>query len=129
MSSEGNAALADYAIRRGITKAQAATNLLNEYIYGIDRVPGVAPPAKRQSADSGYIYLLRNGKHYKIGKAKNADKRIKQFIPAPDTEIVFTRFVSNRHEAERLLHKRFASKRVSGEWFALSAADVMGIST
>lgn len=74
----------------------------------------------------GYVYLLKSGPAYKIGRAREVDARIKQIspvLPYP-VEVVHTIPSNNVVRAEAHYHQMFASKRLRGEWFDLSDADV-----
>lgn len=74
----------------------------------------------------GYIYLLKSGNLYKIGKAKDIEKRMKPFtVSFPATWSLEYYFQSNNYnKAELLLHKQFDNKRKVGEWFELNSEDV-----
>ena len=73
----------------------------------------------------GYIYLIKAGEHYKIGKSTNVAQRIRQFnLPFP-VEVVHIIAVSDMLWAEKHLHTRFTTQRVRGEWFLLAPKDVL----
>jgi hypothetical protein len=74
----------------------------------------------------GYIYLLRSGDAYKIGRARSVDDRVKQISPVMPypVEILHTIPSNNVVRAERELHQQFAPKRLKGEWFNLDERDV-----
>ena len=77
-------------------------------------------------SSSGWIYVLRAGDYYKIGRAKDPIDRYSQLATLPPwpTEIVTT-FECNEYEKmEKELHDLFSAKRANGEWFALDAEDV-----
>lgn len=74
----------------------------------------------------GYVYLLRgqNGL-YKIGLSKDAERRLKNFEGLPfDVDYICVIESEDMRGLEASLHKRFAAKRVKGEWFDLDAEDV-----
>jgi hypothetical protein len=127
LSKPGHDALSAYAMRRGITKAQAASSLVNEFIYGRERVPTAKQLPLLPASEAGQIYVLKAGRNYKIGKAKNAAQRIRCLRLPMKHKVVATFNVNNRHEAERRLHKKFSDKHVNGEWFRLTLADLSGI--
>lgn len=82
-----------------------------------------------RSQIDGYVYLLKSGPAYKIGRARQVDARIKQIspvLPYP-VEIVHTIPSNNVVRAEAHFHKMFASKRLNGEWFDLSDQDVFAL--
>ena len=78
----------------------------------------------------GYVYLIGNtdtpGK-YKIGstRGKSVEKRLKQLQTGNSSEL----FIKDSYETERpfklekMLHNRFKSSHLIGEWFALSEDD------
>ena len=75
----------------------------------------------------GYIYVLKSGPYYKIGYADDVEQRLKQVSNAvkPDDlvdpiELLFSFSTTSKLLAEKMLHEYFSSKRVKGEWFALS---------
>lgn len=77
---------------------------------------------------AGHIYLIGCQKFhwYKIGKSNDASIRVTELgILLPfRIEVIAVWKVANHHEAERLLHEQFAQKRINGEWFNLSYADM-----
>jgi hypothetical protein len=77
---------------------------------------------------AGYVYLMRNNRngYVKIGFSRNPKHREKTLQSEdPDVELLWS------HQGfkydERELHARYASMRVRGEWFRLTADDVAHI--
>jgi len=81
-----------------------------------------------------YVYIIQINEFYKIGMAVNLKKRINQFYSYSPYEIivVMLQVFPNRSDAagfEADLHRKFADKRVRGEWFKLSEEDIQSCQT
>jgi|GEM_PF-4794673 len=81
---------------------------------------------KSSTLSEGVIYLLRMGKHYKIGKTTNPAQRYSQLkIQLPEKAIVVHEIKTNNIDwLERHWHNVFGAKRTNGEWFLLDGKDV-----
>ena len=114
-------------------KADQAFNLLGRHIpeYGFaiscnlelrKRIKPEIPKPKL-----GAVYLLRaeNG-YYKIGQSSQPHKRIASIKGSMPLGMSLVHLVETKRytELEKELHKRFAEKRVNGEWFALEPKDI-----
>jgi hypothetical protein len=74
---------------------------------------------------TGYVYLVRAGDLYKIGKAKDPTKRVRDLprrLGVP--ELVWSIGCDQPRLLEKLVQKRFAAMRAGGEWFRLDDAAV-----
>lgn len=69
----------------------------------------------------GFVYILKAGEFYKIGKAKTLGPRIRTLkIQLPFSAEVWHAFpCENYSQSELHLHEWFSRERVNGEWFRL----------
>lgn len=73
----------------------------------------------------GYVYLMRAGEHYKIGRAKDVDRRWRTFRTAnPSITVEHVIRCKQDWVLEHELHQLFDRKRIDLEWFALHPGDV-----
>lgn len=85
--------------------------------------------AKSNSNDlSGYVYLVKSGKRFKIGFSADVQRRLIALNTGmPDAgELVHVITTDDPAGIESYWHRRFAAKRVrpDAEWFDLSSEDV-----
>lgn len=79
-----------------------------------------------QLVQTGFVYLIQSRDRYKIGLSNSAGRReyeIKTLMP-DEVELLHEIETDDPSGVERYWHQRFADKRLKGEWFKLSAADV-----
>lgn len=74
-----------------------------------------------------YLYLIKCREFYKIGIANDVQSRLAQLSTGNPFELepVTVSGFDNAIAVETVLHQRFASRRRRGEWFELSAEDVI----
>lgn len=105
---------------------------------GYDDVAAICEPlasaateqADRRPAASGpmlgSVYLLRAGRHYKIGRSNAVGRRERELaIQLPEkTKLVHSIKTDDPAGIEAYWHRRFEARRGNGEWFALTPEDV-----
>jgi hypothetical protein len=74
----------------------------------------------------GYIYLMKSGKFYKLGRSNAAGRREYELgIQLPEKlKTVHVIRTDDPVGIEAYWHNRFAEKRKNGEWFDLDANDI-----
>jgi len=85
-----------------------------------------APDTEKADLQFGYVYLMKSGGYYKIGKSDYVEKRNYEIgIKLPEELTVIHKIKTDDPSGiEAYWHKRFENKRVRGEWFDLSSSDV-----
>jgi hypothetical protein len=74
----------------------------------------------------GFVYLLKSGRFYKIGRSNAAGRREYELaiqLPEKATRVHVIR-TDDPNGIETYWHKRFEAKRKNGEWFELDASDI-----
>ncbi|MFL0357478.1 GIY-YIG nuclease family protein [Erythrobacter sp. GH1-10] len=100
-----------------------------EYADVLDMIPEPKPsqgPRSSGSSKEGFVYLLKSGDFYKIGRSDEIERRVKQIsIAMPENvDLEHTIRTDDPPGIENYWHRRFAERRAKGEWFRLDAADV-----
>jgi hypothetical protein len=126
---------ASKSIYRHFGSKNALLNNLRMWIKGregfedLEVILGAATDsATDQSAPKeGLVYLIRSGAHYKIGRSDDLERRVKEIrISLPEAAtLVHSIRTDDPAGIEAYWHRRFADKRANGEWFKLTAANIL----
>jgi len=113
--------------------------LMHDYFRERDEIPLANLCESASSADEapaeslvevdtafGYVYLIKMGKHHKIGRSNSAGRRQYELaIQLPEkTKLIHQIQTDDPEGIERYWHQRFADRNTNGEWFALTADDI-----
>jgi len=74
----------------------------------------------------GAVYMLKLGKHYKIGKSFRVPQRHREIsIELPEKpDVIHVISTDDPSGIETYWHTRFGAKRTNGEWFSLTRDDI-----
>lgn len=86
----------------------------------------IAEDATEPGSDLGYVYLMKSGRYYKVGRSNSVGRRERELaIQLPEkAEVVHAIKTDDPVGIENYWHSRFGKRRKNGEWFELTAKDV-----
>lgn len=121
-------------IRLLVLKLKASQWGLPVEVYREISDPHYAPPRAENVSDfqeppdrPGKVYIVRAGQYYKIGITQgDVSRRVAQLQTGSPHKIHVIRVIETDHprDLERDLHEMLRHKRVEGEWFKLSEAEL-----
>ena len=79
-----------------------------------------------RDVEIGFVYLVKSGRFYKIGKSNAAGRRKYELALQLPERVVTVHVIRTDDPSgiEVYWHKRFDAQRKNGEWFDLNADDV-----
>ena len=101
-----------------------------EYADVLAMLPAItqprAAPIKGAKPVDGYVYLIKSGDFYKVGRSDELERRVKEIrIALPDAAtLVHAITTDDPPGIEAYWHRRFSEQRANGEWFKLTPDDV-----
>lgn len=99
-----------------------------EYKAALTLIPAAEPKVGRyqKGPADGWVYLLKSGAHYKIGRSDTLERRVKSISIALPEAVLLVHAIATDDPVgiEAYWHQRFSDRRMNGEWFKLSNADV-----
>jgi hypothetical protein len=97
-----------------------------DYLPAPEAEPDDSAANAQSGRGDGSVYMLKLGKHYKIGKSFSVPRRHREItIELPEKpDVVHVITTDDPSGIEAYWHKRFADKRTNGEWFALAREEI-----
>lgn len=92
----------------------------------VSSVTTASEPKNGPKVVTGFVYLMKSGSHFKIGRTNSPGRRGSELaikIPVSPTTLHCIE-TDDPVGVETYWHRRFADKRGEGEWFALTSDDV-----
>jgi len=110
---------------QGNTDLASVVALCDDYLRTADSATDNAD-TEADEVVIGFVYLIKSGGYYKIGKSNSAGRREYELaIQLPErAETVHVIRTDDPSGIEDYWHRRFAEMRKNGEWFDLDAASI-----
>jgi hypothetical protein len=83
-------------------------------------------PTEAAACEFGYVYLMKAGRFYKIGRTNALGRRERELaIQLPEAaKVVHSIKTDDPAGIEEYWHRRFDDRRKNGEWFELTVQDL-----
>lgn len=116
-----------------VRKVTEWCRLQSGYQDVIEICQGILEPAADEEepeadapANAGFVYLMRSGKRFKIGRTDSLEKRYAGLSAQVPHELIQVHAILTDDPSgiEAYWHNRFKGKRRHNEWFELTAEDV-----
>jgi hypothetical protein len=120
--NEQLSALLDYAKRENAPK-----HIIELIANGLKAAP--TKSVEKMSVGIGYVYVIKFGDFYKIGRSNDFDRRLREIktkLPE-EGELIHVIETDDAEGIEAYWHNRFKNCRAKGEWFKLSNDDVKAL--
>jgi Meiotically up-regulated gene 113 len=111
--------------RKWLVTLQNLSEFDIELLTTLELLPQESPKPTAPAKD-GYIYAIKFGDYYKIGRSNDIERRIKQInIALPERgEIIHFIETDDPVGIEKYWHNRLDAYRENGEWFKLPANEL-----
>lgn len=137
MKARSDAAFPSHNVFLRLGKRPEVLTLLRKYclenpdLHDVVRLLPTVESAKATAEEDtlavlGYVYLVRFGRYFKIGRSNAPGRREYEIALQLPEEATLVHQIQTDDPVgiEAYWHRRFTDKRRKGEWFALSASDV-----